>query len=136
MSDLDPAEVFKVLGGRTRMAILRILRHHGPLGAVRLAELLGVSTAAVSQHLRVLRQTGLVEGERDGYHVPYHVKRKRLHACLDSLGEVCGMSPGPELMLNRMKLEELRRYREHLLEHLRMIEERIRELSSETESAE
>jgi DNA-binding transcriptional ArsR family regulator len=37
-----------------------------------------VTQSAVSQHLRVLRQAGLVNGQRRGYHVHYSLDRDRL----------------------------------------------------------
>ncbi|MBD3400507.1 MAG: metalloregulator ArsR/SmtB family transcription factor [Candidatus Coatesbacteria bacterium] len=132
---LDPAEVFKVLGGRTRMAILRILHHHGPLGAVKLGEALGISTAAVSQHLRVLRQTGLVEGERDGYHVPYHINHRSLDVCLRSLGEACGVKSFHGLDPARMDLQQLRKHRAQLKQRLARIEQRIAELETEADNS-
>jgi ArsR family transcriptional regulator len=133
--ELDPAEVFKVLGGRTRMAILRILHHHGPLGAVKLGKALGISTAAVSQHLRVLRQAGLVAGERDGYHVPYHVNHRSLNVCLRSLGEACGVEGFHGFDPTRMDLEHLHRHRDRLKRMLARIEARIAELESATDDA-
>ncbi len=133
--ELDPDEMFKVLGGRTRMAILRILHHHGPLGAVKLGKALGISTAAVSQHLRVLRQAGLVEGQRDGYHVPYHVNHRSLNVCLRSLGEACGVDSFHGLDPARMDLEHLRRHRDKLKQMLSRLEQRIAELETNVDNS-
>ena len=44
-----------------------------------LARHLGVSEAAVSQHVKVLREAGLVSGERRGYFMHYQVRREALH---------------------------------------------------------
>lgn len=43
-----------------------------------LAQALEVSAAAVSQHLRVLRDADLVAAERRGYFVYYRAKKKTL----------------------------------------------------------
>ena len=53
------------LGDRTRRAIFERLRG-GPRAVGELAEGLPVSRPAVSQHLRVLREAGLVSERRDG----------------------------------------------------------------------
>jgi DNA-binding transcriptional ArsR family regulator len=53
------------LGDPTRRAILEQLRQ-GPSAVGELARLLPVSRPAVSQHLRVLKEAGLVTDERAG----------------------------------------------------------------------
>jgi DNA-binding transcriptional ArsR family regulator len=65
--------MFKVLGVETRVKIIGLLRSRGPLGAKGIAELLGITPAAVSQHLKILRQAGLVRNERKGYWIPYSI---------------------------------------------------------------
>jgi len=62
---LDPSEMFKVLGVDTRVRIIELLKSKGPLGAKNIAELVGITPAAVSQHLKILRQSGLVRSERN-----------------------------------------------------------------------
>ncbi|GAA2078715.1 DUF5937 family protein [Streptomyces albiaxialis] len=55
--------------GEARARLLGMLGD--PLPTVELARRLDVTPSAVSQHLRVLRTTGLVTGVRDGRHVLY-----------------------------------------------------------------
>jgi DNA-binding transcriptional ArsR family regulator len=43
-----------------------------------LADRLGISQSAVSQHLRVLRQAGAVSSEKRGYYVHYRVNGQKL----------------------------------------------------------
>ncbi|MGW4482917.1 DUF5937 family protein [Amycolatopsis sp. NPDC004368] len=62
------AAVVKLLG-RPRAELLEALR--SPATTTDLAGALGVSPSAVSQHLRVLRETGLVAGQRSGRSVLY-----------------------------------------------------------------
>jgi DNA-binding transcriptional ArsR family regulator len=52
--------VLSALGDPTRRAIVERLRAHGPLAVGELASALPVSRPAVSQHLRVLKEAGLV----------------------------------------------------------------------------
>ena len=53
------------VGDRTRRQILEVLRD-GPLPVARLAEALPVTRPAVSQHLKVLKEAGLVVDRADG----------------------------------------------------------------------
>ena len=59
------ARAFNALGDPTRRAIFERLRG-GALSVGEIAEGLPVSRPAVSQHLRVLRQAGLVSERRQG----------------------------------------------------------------------
>ena len=45
-----------------------------------LARRLELTEAAISQHLKVLREAGLVNGEKRGYFVHYDVDRERLRS--------------------------------------------------------
>ena len=72
----EQAAMFKALADPTRLRIVQILCHqHEPeaLCVNALAGLLGITQSAVSQHLRMLKNVGLVKGERQGYHVHYSV---------------------------------------------------------------
>jgi DNA-binding transcriptional ArsR family regulator len=68
------------LGDRTRRAIFERLRS-GPLAVGEIADELPVSRPAVSQHLRVLKEAGLVRERRDGTRRVYRVDP-------DGLGEL------------------------------------------------
>ncbi len=69
--------VLKMLADETRFKIIQLLLEHDfCVGA--LAERLGVSRAAVSQHLRLLKEHGLVRGEKRGYWTHYMVNREKL----------------------------------------------------------
>lgn len=50
-----------------------------------LAKELGISKSAVSQHLKVLRESGLVIGEKRGYWVHYSVQKEKLIELADKL---------------------------------------------------
>ena len=66
------AEVLRTLASPRRLEILHRLAV-GPCEVGRLAEELGLSQPNVSQHLAVLRATGLVEADRDGRAVRYRL---------------------------------------------------------------
>lgn len=90
------AEIFKALSDPTRLRLIKLLSEcapgkcPGPLCVNALAHRVGVSQSAVSQHLRVLRQAGLVRGERRGYHVHYSLDRDRLEQYKARLRETLG----------------------------------------------
>ena len=86
---LVPAEIFKVLAVETRIKIIDLLKSRGPLGAKNIARLIGVTPAAISQHLKILRQAGLVRSERNGYWIPYSIDEDALEGCRKVLNKVC-----------------------------------------------
>lgn len=67
------------LGDRTRRRTFELLRS-GPQSVGELAEKLPVSRPAVSQHLRVLKEAGLVRDERLGTRRLYRVDPSSLEA--------------------------------------------------------
>jgi DNA-binding transcriptional ArsR family regulator len=69
MAYQDP---MNALGDRTRRRIFELLRN-GPLAVGEIADELPVSRPAVSQHLRVLREAGLVTERRNGTRRIYRV---------------------------------------------------------------
>lgn len=70
-------EILHALADPTRRAVFERLRA-GPSPAGALAEGLPVSRPAVSQHLKVLKDAGLVEEERDGARRIYRMRRDGL----------------------------------------------------------
>ena len=70
-------QIMKALADENRLKIIDLLLGHDfCVGA--LSRQLGISEAAVSQHLRVLRKAGLVTGEKRGYYTHYDVNRAML----------------------------------------------------------
>lgn len=90
MRDIDQQErvrIFRALSAEKRLDAVRLLAQRS-LCVGALSNLLGISAGAVSQHLRVLRDAGLVEAARRGYFIHYHLvsdAAKRCHAAMDSL---------------------------------------------------
>ena len=87
---LDPAEVAglekirKVVCEPTRAQIIRALGP-GQLSVQDLARLLGRTQPATSQHLRVLREMGVVDVERRGRQSYYHLTSRPLAAAAQGL---------------------------------------------------
>ena len=75
------AEVFKALGSEQRAAIVCALSD-GEKSVSKIAEAVGLAVPNVSQHLRVLRESGVVRDRREGQHVYYAIANpKFLAAC-------------------------------------------------------
>ena len=74
------AEIFKALSDPTRLKIIRLLSSKKPVLCVgALAHQLGISQPAVSQHLRVLKNAGILKAHRIGLHVHYVFNPSMLH---------------------------------------------------------
>ena len=73
-----------VLGDRTRRAIVEELAA-GPLAVRELADRLPVSRPAVSQHLKVLRDAGLVSERAEGTRRVYRLDEAGVLALRDQL---------------------------------------------------
>ncbi|HZZ68481.1 MAG TPA: metalloregulator ArsR/SmtB family transcription factor [Phenylobacterium sp.] len=67
----QPTDLFRALADPTRRAVFERLTGEGELSVGDLTAGAGVSQPAVSQHLAVLRQAGLVTERRDGRHIRY-----------------------------------------------------------------
>ncbi len=71
------ARVFKVLSVETRVRMIDLLKHRS-LCVNALARALEITPAAVSQHLRILRDADIVIADKKGYYVHYRVNHKTL----------------------------------------------------------
>jgi ArsR family transcriptional regulator, arsenate/arsenite/antimonite-responsive transcriptional repressor len=71
LSDPTRLRLASLLGQRTEGRCARDACGCGPLCVNALASRLEISQPAVSQHLRVLKQAGLVRGERRGSFIHY-----------------------------------------------------------------
>lgn len=82
------AELFKILSVDKRIEIIEHLKKEA-MSVNALAEALGVTQSAVSQHLRVLKSAGLVRDERKGYWVYYSLDKDALERCRQRLNRIC-----------------------------------------------
>jgi ArsR family transcriptional regulator len=76
------AELCKVLTDPKRLALLDALRS-GDRSVGELADAIGATLANTSQHLAVMRSSGLVEGHRDGTTVRYRIAEPAITAACD-----------------------------------------------------
>jgi ArsR family transcriptional regulator len=76
--DEELAALAKALGHPARVAILRQLAEAGTCICGQIVDALPLAQATVSQHLKVLKDAGFVQGEIDGPRVCYCVNPKTL----------------------------------------------------------
>ncbi len=84
----EAADLFKILSVDKRIEIIELLKKE-PMSVNVLAEALGVTQSAVSQHLRVLKSAGLVKDQRQGYWIYYSLNRDVLEKCRQRLNRIC-----------------------------------------------
>lgn len=99
MRDLIP--ILKALSDETRFRLLELLLAKNLCGKA-LAGSLGVSEAAVSQHLKVLKEAGLVEGEKRGYWMHYSVQQESLNQVIFELDRLARRSGAPTEKCTRL----------------------------------
>ena len=76
----------KALGHPTRVRILQLLLSHEHCYCGEIVEELPLAQATVSQHLKVLKEAGLIVGEVEGSRTCYWGCRERLGELHDLLG--------------------------------------------------
>ncbi len=91
------SDIFKALSDPTRLRLVQLLNNcqpgiceGGSLCVNALARQLGVTQSATSQHLRILRQAGLVRGERRGNFMHYSLDPRGLDQYRTALKETLG----------------------------------------------
>jgi DNA-binding transcriptional ArsR family regulator len=134
---MTEAELFKALGVESRLKIIDLLKENGPLGVNELAEALGVTPSAVSQHLKILRFAGLVHCQRRGYSLPYDVDPEALAECKEVLSDVCTCGcRGSGLVKKRRSrkkegdIAQLREYEKRLKDELKEVQARIQDMKT------
>lgn len=72
MEEHQLAALFKALGDENRIRILKLLRS-GEKCACKLLEELNISQPTLSHHMKILCDTGIVSGRRDGKWTHYSI---------------------------------------------------------------
>jgi DNA-binding transcriptional ArsR family regulator len=94
------APVFAALGDETRLALVQRLSGAGPMSIARLTEGTDVTRQAVTKHLHVLEDAGLVRSARLGREAVYELDPAPLEAARDHLAEI---SAQWDTLLGRLK---------------------------------
>ncbi len=130
---IEPEEFFKAFSVKTRLNLIELLKKKSPIGAKDIALELGISTAAASQHLKVLRHIGLVTSKRDGFYIPYSLDENALDHCSSLLDKICSCGcSGKDKVFKNFKekykgfsLEELKNLKIRMEIKLKMIDDLI-----------
>lgn len=86
----DSARLFAVLGDETRLRLVSRLCDEGPTSITGLTEGFSISRQAITKHLRVMEEAGLVRKRRRGRESVWQVSPRRLsevHRYLDQISK-------------------------------------------------
>ncbi len=81
----DLVNVFKAIGDETRLKILLLLTNRN-ICAKGIAKHINISEAAVSQHIKVLKQSNLITGYKEGYYTMYYINKDTFQKSKDFIG--------------------------------------------------
>ena len=103
MDDQLLADRLKALAHPARLAILRVLANRGRCVCGEVVEVMPLAQATVSQHLKILKEAGLVRGRIDGRNSCYCLDphalaglREALDHLLGGLSAAAWTTPEPE----------------------------------------
>ena len=80
--------MFKALGNPTRFEIMKFLLTHPGCITGDIVEYLPIAQATVSQHLKVLRQAGWIEGTVEGTATKYCLDDKNIAWFREKVGDI------------------------------------------------
>ena len=92
----DLTLLFKALGDPTRLQLLRLLMFNDvdKLKVIDLADKLGISQPAITQHINFLKELNLIKSSKEQNRIFYYVDKTRYKAyqkALDSILEISSM---------------------------------------------
>jgi ArsR family transcriptional regulator, lead/cadmium/zinc/bismuth-responsive transcriptional repressor len=90
----DLAAILNLAGNEVRLKILYVIQKEEALCVCDLSDILGMSVAAVSQHLRKLKDGSLLKKQRTGQTIFYSLNREKM----DILGPLFAQIEEEELV--------------------------------------
>ncbi len=82
------SQLFKSMAHPTRLMILNRLREQSPLCVCEILEETALEQSNLSQHLKILRESGLVTSNRVGVNVHYAVADPAVFELMDTAGHL------------------------------------------------
>lgn len=73
------ALVYRAINNKLRQQILNLLIHRKELAVTEIYVALRIEQSVASQHLAVLRRTGMVQTKRDGKKIYYSINEARIN---------------------------------------------------------
>lgn len=111
------ADIFRQLGDPSRIRIFWLLCHCEEC-VVNIADMVEMSSPAVSHHLRVLKDSGLLSSRRDGREVYYRAadgpQSRLLHEMIEQVMDVAC----PQWREEAEQVKIIREIHDHLTEHM------------------
>ena len=111
------ADIFKQVGDPTRVRIFWLLCHCEEC-VVNIADMVEMSSPAVSHHLRVLKDSGLLSSRREGREVYYRAadtpQSRLLHEMIEQVMDVAC----PQWREEAEQVKIIREIHDHLTEHM------------------
>ncbi len=111
------ADIFRQLGDPSRIRIFWLLCHCEEC-VVNIADMVDMSSPAVSHHLRVLKDSGLLDSRRDGREVYYRAadapQSHLLHEMIEQVMDVAC----PQWREEAEQVKIIREIHDHLTEHM------------------
>ena len=111
------ADIFRQLGDPSRIRIFWLLCHWEEC-VVNIADMMDMSSPAVSHHLRVLKDSGLLDSRRDGREVYYRAadapQSRLLHEMIEQVMDVAC----PQWREEAEQVKIIREIHDHLTEHM------------------
>ncbi len=101
---MDIVKVLKALSDDSRMKIITALLSHSSCGK-GLARKIGISEAAISQHIGILKDAGLLSGEKRGNRMHYSVKAEVLREVSAHLALMAETTPEEVCMTGKCACE-------------------------------
>lgn len=90
----EVSAALRLLGNEKRLLVLCRLAIAGEMSVGELAEAVGLSQSALSQHLAKLRADNLVATRRDAQMLHYRISDPRVGSLLEALYEIYCAEPG------------------------------------------
>ena len=83
-------KISKALGDSNRLKILHYIAGKGGCGECSgIQHVVDLAQPSISHHVKILVESGLIEGEKDGRNYTYHLNAGLLNQYLSALGQLC-----------------------------------------------
>ncbi|WP_366777632.1 metalloregulator ArsR/SmtB family transcription factor [uncultured Clostridium sp.] len=85
---MEEVKIFKALSDDSRIKILMIISHKN-ICAKGIAKHLDISEAAVSQHIKILKEANLISGVKRGYRIVYMLNKETFNRISEFITKLC-----------------------------------------------
>lgn len=122
----DVAQIFSLLSDSTRLKIFWLLCHSKEC-VINISQIMRMTMPAVSHHLRVLKDCGLIESYRDGKEVFYTASTSSKNHILHEMTEKLMETSCPDFDGGHEKINENSRFLENQVGAIKKVHDRLTE---------